>query len=231
MLLAGAAGGDVAGSTMGAAATGIARVRAFPVMQVFTFLFLMLGPIKIIGPFASLTRTADPALTRRIAFRATLFASAALLLAAILGEHLLRNFGIPLPVLALSGGIILFLTAIVSVMQQFLPPATHDDSAAGPPPSLKVAMSPLAFPTIVTPYGIAALVVFLAVSPDLAGRLKVGAILLAIMGLNLLVMIAAKRILPLLSIVLPIIGAVLAVVQVALGLQIIQNSIKVIVAL
>ena len=231
VLLAGSVIGDVAGGTMAPAAVGMARIRAFPVMQVFTFLFLMLGPIKIIGPFATITRNADPALTRRIAFRATLFASAALLVAAFLGENMLRNFGIPLPVLALSGGIILFLTALVSVMQQFLPLTTHDDIEAGPPPSLKVAMSPLAFPTIVTPYGIAALVVFLAVSPDLASRLTVGSILLAIMGLNLVVMIAAKRILPLLSIALPIIGAVLAVVQVALGLQIIQNSIKVIVTL
>jgi multiple antibiotic resistance protein len=231
MLLAGAVATDGTGATAASAVVGVARVRSFPVMQVFTFLFLMLGPVKIIGPFATITRNADPALTRRIAFRATLFASAALLMAAFLGENMLRNFGIPLPVLALSAGIILFLTALVSVMQQFLPLATHDDIEAGPPPPLKVAMSPLAFPTIVTPYGIAALVVFLAVSPDLASRLTVGAILLAIMGLNLLVMIVAKRILPLLSIALPIIGAVLAVVQVALGLQIIQNSIKVIVTL
>ena len=214
-----------------AAAAGMPRVRNFPVLQIFTFLFLMLGPIKLIGPFATITRNADPALTRQIACRAALFASAALLIASFLGEGMLRSYGIPLPVLALSGGIILFLTALVPVMQQFLPLTPHDDLEAAPPPPLKVAMSPLAFPTIVTPYGIAALVVFLAVSPNLAGRLTVGAILLAIMGLNLVAMIAAKRILPVLGIALPIIGAVLAVIQVALGLQIIQNSIKMIVAL
>ncbi|HPU14913.1 MAG TPA: hypothetical protein PK808_02430, partial [Polymorphobacter sp.] len=82
------------------------------------------------------------------------------------------------------------------------------------------------FPTIVTPYGIAGLVVFMALSPDLASRMKVGAILLAIMGLNVIAMVAAKRILPFLGIALPILGAVLGVIQVALGLQIIQASLR-----
>ena len=36
-----------------------------PVVQIFTFLFLMLGPIKIIGPFAKITRVAEPSLPSR----------------------------------------------------------------------------------------------------------------------------------------------------------------------
>ena len=66
----------------------------------------------------------------------------------------------------------------------------------------------------------------MALSPDLASRMKVGAILLAIMGLNVIAMVAAKRILPFLGIALPILGAVLGVIQVALGLQIIQASLR-----
>jgi len=72
--------------------------RRFPVSQVFTFLFLMLGPFKIIGPFAMVTKGADPALTRRIALWATLFSTVALLVAAFLGEGIMSSFGIPLPV-------------------------------------------------------------------------------------------------------------------------------------
>ena len=37
-------------------------------------------------------------------------------------------------------------------------------------PTMKVALMPLAFPTIVTPYGIAAVVVLMAVSPDTQAR-------------------------------------------------------------
>lgn len=203
-------------------------MKHFPVAQVFTFLFLMLGPFKIIGPFTKITKGADAAFTRQIALRATLFSSLALLLAAVLGENFLSSYGIPLPVLALSGGVILFLVALQTVLQQFAPPMSHSEEVTGPAPTptLSMALTPLAFPTIVTPYGIAALVVFLAVSPDLQSRLTVGAILLAIMLLNLFVMIVTRHILPVLGVVLPILGAVLGVVQVALGLQIIHNSPK-----
>jgi len=207
------------------------QLRVFPAAQIFTFLFLMLGPFKIIGPFSQMTKGADAALTRQIALRATFFASIGLLLAAFLGESILSNYGIPLPILALSAGIILLLVALQSTLQQFIPPAPHGEGAAAPAPTLKMALMPLAFPTIVTPYGIAALVVFLALSPDLRGRLVIGGVLLAIMLLNLTVSLLVKHIGPVLGVFLQILGAVLGVIQVALGLQIIHNSLKALGAL
>ena len=91
---------------------------------------------------------------------------------------------------------------------------------------MKVALVPLAFPAIVTPYGIAALVVFLAFSQSVEGRLAIAAVVVAIMVLNLIVMLVARRLQTVLSLVLPIFGAVLGVVQVALGLQIINNALR-----
>jgi multiple antibiotic resistance protein len=209
-------------------AAGQLPMKHFPAAQVFTFLFLMLGPFKIIGPFAQITKEADAATTRQIALWATLFSSLALIFAALLGQFFLDQYGIPLPILALSAGIILFVVALLGILQQFMPLASHGEAvvAAAPMQPLKIALTQLAFPTVVTPYGIAALVVFVAVSPDLQGRLTIGAILLAIMLLNLGVMLTAKRVLPVLGLVLPIVGAVLGVVQVALGLQIINNSLR-----
>jgi len=210
------------------AAPGQAPIRNFPVAQVFTFLFLMLGPFKIIGPFARITKGADAALTLRIAVLATLFSSVALLIASVLGESFLSSYGIPLPVLALSAGIILFLVALQNVLQQFAAPAEHGDDAATQRsvPTTKMALTPLAFPTIVTPYGIATLIVFLAVAQDMQARLTIGVILLAIMVLNLAVMLVTRHILPVLAVLLPILGAILGIVQVALGLQIINNSLR-----
>jgi multiple antibiotic resistance protein len=197
----------------------------FPVAQIFTFLFLMLGPFKIIGPFAKITKGADAAFKRQVAVRASLFASLAILLAAFLGETFLSKYGIPLPILSLAAGIILFLVALQNILQEF---ALHTEATSepAPTPSLNMALTPLAFPTIVTPYGIAAIVVFLALSPDLHGRLVIGAILLAIMLLNLIVMIMTRHIGPVLGIVLQILGAVLGIIQVALGLLIIHNSLQ-----
>ena len=197
----------------------------FPLLQIFTFLFLMLGPFKIIGPFAKVTKDADASLTYRIALLSIVFSSVALLFAAFLGERILNSYGIPVPILALSAGIILFLVALQNVLHQFTP---HDEDTAGsvPKPTMKMAMTPLAFPAIVTPYGIATLVVFLALSPDLQDRLTIGAIVLAIMLLNLIIMILTRHILPVMGILLPILGAVLGVVQVALGVKIINNSLR-----
>lgn len=198
-------------------------LKTFPVTHIFTFLFLMLGPFKIIGPFAKMTKGADVALARKIAMNATIFSSAAILTAAVIGESFLSKYGIPLPVLALTAGIILFLVALQNTLQQFSPHVTHTDTQT---PTLNMAMSPLAFPTIITPYGIATLVVFLALSPDIQGKLTIGAILLVIMLLNLIAMLSARHIPPIIGIFLNILGTVLGVIQVALGLQIIHNSLR-----
>jgi multiple antibiotic resistance protein len=214
----------------GSAAEATGEVRKFPVAQIFLFLFLMLGPFKIIGPFSRVTKEANPAFIRQLAVRATFFSALALLLAALLGGTMLNNFGIPVPILALSAGIILFLVALKSILEQFSP-STPQSEEVGAPDSdparaLKLALTPLAFPTIVTPYGIAALVVFLALSPDMETRLTIGVIVLAIMALNLIVMITTRYVLPIMGLALPILAAVLGVVQVALGLQIINNSLR-----
>jgi multiple antibiotic resistance protein len=210
-----------------AAETAVTEVPRgqIPTAQIFTLLFLMLGPFKIIGPFAKMTKGADAALARQIALRSTLFAGLALLLAALLGERVLSSYGVPLPVLSLSGGIILFLVALQNILKEF---ALHNEGTAGPalPPALNMALMPLAFPTIVTPYGIAAVVVFLAISPDLQGRLVVGAILVAIMLLNLIFMVMTRHIRPVVGIALQILGAVLGIIQVALGLQIVLRSLR-----
>ena len=213
--VASAAGGDSAAATR------------FPLSQVFTLLFLMLGPFKIVGPFATLTKGADAALTRRIAVRATLIATAALLTAALLGETILARYGVPLHVLSLSAGIILFLVALRTILDQY---ESHKPLIAVPeeeraPGATRIAMS-VAFPAIVTPHGVAALVVFLALSPSDAARFNVGAVVTAIMALNLAVMLVTRRLLPVLALVLPILGAVLGVVQVALGLQIVYFSLQ-----
>ena len=201
-------------------------MQQIPLAQIFTFLFLMLGPLKVIAPFVKMTQGADAALTRRIALRSTLFAGVGLLFAAFLGEKFLASYGIPVPVLALSAGIILFLVALQNILQQFSFPTPQSGGVASPTPTLNLALMPLAFPTIVTPYGIAALVVFLAFSKDLQERLVIGGSVLAIMIANLIVMIMTRRIPPWLAVLLSILGAVLSIIQVALGLEIIHNSLK-----
>ena len=222
-LLAAATGHAAATSDMAAEM----QAGRLPVGQVFTILFLMLGPFKLVGPFLQETQGADPASMRKAAALATIFAAIALLIAGLLGETLLASYGIPLDVLRLSGGVILFLVAIRTVLDQFAGPARSTPAVPVEPPAvMKLAMRPLAFPGIVTPYGIAALVVFLAFSPGVETRLTIAALVVAIMALNLVFMLAARRLQLVFGLVLPVLGAVLGVVQVALGLQIIHVALR-----
>ena len=193
-------------------------------MQIFTLLFLMLGPFKIIGPFSKITQGADPKLIRQIAIRSMMYSSIALLLAAFLGQRIISNFDIPLPILAISGGLILFLVALLTIIKQFGTASSNEERILVP--TLNIALSPLAFPIIVTPYGIAAIIVFLALSPDLSGKLYVGAIVLAIMALNLILMLITRHIYKFLAVILSLLGAILGIVQVAVGLMIIYNQFR-----
>lgn len=186
--------------------------------QMLTFFFLLLGPIKIVGPFAKLTRGAEPRFCRQLAVRSVLLAAGALAAAAILGEAFLDRYRISVPVLAITGGLILFLAALDTVMRQFRGPVGTD--AEDMPLSTNLAVSPLAFPIIVTPSGIAAVIIFVTLSPASAEKATIGLLLLVILILDLIAMLCARAILKWLALPLHVLGVVLGVIQVALGLNI-----------
>jgi len=198
-------------------------IHTITMSEMFTFLFLMLGPIKILGPFVRLTRKSDETFAKRLAIRAFLFSCAALAFAAFLGERSMRKYHISVPVLAIAAGIILFLVALQTVMQQFdSNGAAHREYE----PSMRLAVSPLAFPTIVTPYGVAAVIVFMTLTPDFVTRSEIFGALLVLMLLNLVAMLFAKPALKYAGMPLQLLGTVLGIIQVALGVQIIVAGLR-----
>ena len=199
-------------------ATTTQQVPSFSLGQMFTFFFLMLGPIKILGPFAQITRKADAALTRRIAIRAFLYSCAALVLAVVIGEEFLRKFNIRVPVLAIAAEIILFLVALRAVLEQF--DMDPDATPKQYEPDMRYAASPLAFPTIVTPYGVATVIVCMALTPDYLDKVEIYSVLLGLMVVNLVAMLFARPILKYLQMPLMLFGTVLGIIQVALGISI-----------
>jgi multiple antibiotic resistance protein len=83
------------------------------------------------------------------------------------------------------------------------------------------------FPSIVTPYGIAALIIMLANSPDAARTQGVVLLLLVVMALNLAAMLFARSIMRgVVLIGLQILGAVLGVLQVALAIEMILRALR-----
>lgn len=199
--------------------------QAVPASKIFALLFLMIGPVKILAPFARMTRGADPHFRRQLATRAILFSAAALALAGLLGQRMLRNFDIPLQVLALTGGLVLFLVALQTVLEQFKPPEAQRGEA--PRPDLAMAINPLAFPTIVTPYGIAAMIIFVAlVEGDPAAQLTIAGLVGLILAMNWVAMLYAHAVLKYAGTALQVFAVVLGVTQVALGLMIILKSLS-----
>jgi multiple antibiotic resistance protein len=162
----------------------------------------------------------------QIALRGFLIATVAVLLAALMGQNLLDKYNIPLTAIVAAGGIVLFLVALRIVLSQY-----GDDDPSDPPPenpSLDLAVQPLVFPTILTPYGIAVVITSSALAREIDGDLtRLLGTLFAIMVLNLLAMLFAKQILYVLKPrILQVIGLVLGVIQLSLGLGLIFSALE-----
>lgn len=194
--------------------------------KIFFILFLMLGPIKILVPFVAMTAGAETVFRNRLATRATIFAATTLVLAGVFGRNIMANFNVSLPALALAGGLVLFLVALQTVLQQTLGAGTAPAQFEGKP-GMHLALSPLAFPIIVTPYGIAALIVFATLANDNhAQELAIATIVLAILAMDWIAMIFAQHILRWFGTALQIFAVVLGITQVAIGLQVILQSLR-----
>ncbi len=212
-----------------AEAQGLAEppaVRIPDLSQVFVLFFVMLGPIKIIVPFARMTQEAAAPACRGLAFRAFAIASVTTLIAAAIGRAILENWHVSLGALLIAGGVILFLVALKQVLQQYASSTETEATRTGDTVQASAAIR-LAFPTIVTPYGIAAVIVVLSVAPDRRYEIGVAAALVGVMLLNLLAMLYARGILRVVGTMpLQIVGAMLSVLQVALGVQMILGGLR-----
>ena len=189
---------------------------------IFTLFFITLGPLKVLGPFAQLTREADEVTMRKIAVRAFVLALIAVFAGGFAGRALLESWGISSSAMLLAGGIIFALVGLSLVLEQYQPahPAPPPLPAAPTAAAMRITV-----PLVVTPYGIAALIVVLANSPNDARTAGVLAILLAVMVLNLLAMLYGRRIMGGIAVmVLQIAGAVLGVLQVAVAVDMVLRA-------
>lgn len=189
--------------------------------EIFIFFFVMLGPIKMLAPFARLTASVDTSLRRRIALRAFAISTVTLLIAGLIGKTMLSKWNVSTAALAIAGGLTLFAVAFRRVLDQF---SLEEHATATTPPTLAAAVSPVSFPTIVTPYGIAVLILLWVILPD--KTLIIIGQLAFVMLLNLVCMLYADRLYRLLAVVLGIFGAILNIMQVALGIQIVIFGIR-----
>src|SRR5215470_17607072 len=158
--------------------------------SVFILLFVTLGPIKIFGPFMQLTHDADEARLKQIAVRAFALALIAAVVGGYVGKFLVDNWKISGAALTLAGGIIFLLVGLSLVLEQYKP--AHPAPTPLPDAPMAAALR-IAFPIVVTPYGIAAVISLFVNSPDTGRTGAILVILVVVMVLNLLAMLYARR--------------------------------------
>jgi multiple antibiotic resistance protein len=190
--------------------------------QLFTYLFVMLGPLQVVGPYSQLTAAAPPEEKRKIAWLAFAVAGATGLFATFFGRFVLASWRVTQPALLLATGVVLLLVALHKLLRQYDP--LEEAPPKTTPPKIGIAFSPLAFPTIITPYGIAGLILALAASPSVREDVLIVVAFAAIMLLDLLGMFFAQPILKYGGPALRVIGSVLGVLQVALSFQILLKG-------
>jgi multiple antibiotic resistance protein len=189
--------------------------------KLFTLFFVTLGPIKLLGPFARATASLADAELRALALRAGAIAASIAVGGGFVGRAMLESWQIPIFALRLTAGLILFVVAFRLVMQPYETPAPH---AAPDGPGERPTARKLVFPMVLTPYGIAAVIVLLSMSHGLERTVVIVAALLAVMVLNVVAMAFVRPILATAGPVLQAVGAVLGVLQVALAVQIILTA-------
>ena len=165
--------------------------------KLFPLLFNMMGPIGVIPLFAGLTASMDQAT--------------------------LEAWSISTGSLVLAGGLIVSLTALLPLVWN---PGSSTPTAQGESrPPQQLAVSPLAFPTIVNPRAVAILVIFVAFFSTLDGKLAVLVVAGLMLVLNLVGMRYAHWFMQAIGMTpLLILGAVFGVLQVALGVEMLVDG-------
>jgi multiple antibiotic resistance protein len=188
--------------------------------KIFTFFFLTLGPKAVVAPFARSTASLDAGTRNRVAFLVTGISLLSILIAATIGVRVLKNWGISTGALLIAAGIILFLIALESIRGQYEDPAPKRDTADKEVSIRRLAFK-LAFPYVVSPHGVAVVILVLTSRPSFVPIEPIFAMLGGMMLLNLIVMLGARKIAnsPYVAPSFAVLGAVLGVLQAALGVQ------------
>ena len=193
-------------------------------VEIFILLFATTNAMKAAVVSLTMTKNADAALKRAIAFRAVLISTVVCILFALAGAAILAGLKITVEALLISGGAILFVFALNMVISE-----EKEAPADTPPPapSMDIAAFPMAVPLMASPQGLVAIVAIEATLHQgitTAAIIDVGTlvgIILIIMAINLGILLGAERIFAkippaFLKVVMRIVGLLLCALAVQL---------------
>lgn len=193
-----------------------------PLPLLGSLLFSMMGPIALLPLFAQTTAAANTVLRRKIAVLAGLFAFGTLAVAVFVGTSVMASAGTSRSSLIIAAGLILFITALKNVFG-----GASKSEPSPPAPTTALAMMPLAIPGIVTPMGVAILILFSSYFPSFPERLAILGVVGGIMFANVGAMLGAHWFMRVIGPVpLIILGAIFGVLQAAMGIEMIMSGLK-----
>jgi multiple antibiotic resistance protein len=191
--------------------------------------FATIGPADLVLVFAALTERMTAKERRVMALRGTLIATGILVFFAVIGEPLLKLFGITIPALRIAGGVLLLLISIDMVF------ARHSGGTGTTPEEeneakkrVDISVFPLATPLIAGPGAISAVILLATAagtfSADWFVVVAAALVILAVCYAAMLVAIPIQRLLGITG--LAVVSRVVGVLLAALAIQFLIDGIK-----
>ncbi len=193
-------------------------------VSAFVTLFVIIDPIGLAPLFIALTRGMTVEERMRVGRRAILVALVILAAFGLFGERLLTAIGISIPAFRISGGLLLFLTALDMLFERRTDRRERKAGETPPDPSV----FPLAMPLIAGPGALATMVLLSTRNTgDVAALAGVHLVMVAVLAITYLLF----RISPLVERVLGHIGIVVltrlfGILLAALSVQFVLDGLR-----
>jgi multiple antibiotic resistance protein len=186
--------------------------------QIFTIFFIMLGPLRLVSPYSAVSMSLAQEDRQMFAIKTASIAALILILAGFLGSQLLEKWHIDPATLLLAAGFLFFLSAIRPLIssEEKTKEVITDKSPAS-----------IALNLVVSPYGLATVIVLFSISQDPKRDFTIISCLLGVMILDLIYMAFSKpKVDGKKSVFSQSLSVIFATMQFALSLQIIIMSLR-----
>jgi multiple antibiotic resistance protein len=201
-------------------------------ISVFLAFFAVMNPISNAAVFVGLTGDQDHGSRTAIALKSVITAFCIILFFCILGNAIFHLFGITLPALRITGGVLIFLVGFHMLQGQ--PSKIHhpetDPAQSDPTDETNVAISPLAIPILAGPGTIATAMNYSATGSyaQIAITITAFSVLCVI---TFLAFVSGERLIQILGksgmdVVTRMMGLILAVVGTQMLIEGIQSAVK-----
>ncbi|MDA8360772.1 MAG: MarC family protein [Gammaproteobacteria bacterium] len=164
--------------------------------DIFLTFFVVIDPIGLVPMFAALTAGASEDFRRQMAVRGVAIAAGVLFFFVFVGFGILRVLGIGIPAFRIAGGILLLLLAIDMVFARHSGMrSTTEREASEARGRDDISVFPLAIPLIAGPGAMTSLLLMMSPATKTAHVALVLGLLLLVLGIALVVLLSAVRIL------------------------------------